>query len=462
MERAAILYGILLLVFVGGFLLIKSAGAHLIPPVSEAAGPPAAAKGAPGALEILPRVLAALAAIIIVSRIVGYVFRRGGQSRVVGEMVAGILLGPSFFGAWFPGASAALFPAEIATYLGLLSQVGVLLFMFMVGIELDLPKLRSTAHSTLLISHASIVAPFLLGSALALLLYPKLAPANVPFDSFALFIGVAMSITAFPVLARILRDRGLSTTTLGMVAVACAAVDDATAWCLLAYLVSAVKSEGGSAWGVLIPAILYIAGMFLLVRPLLKRVTCSREGKDLSHGWLALVLAAVLLSSLATEAIGIHAIFGAFLFGTVIPANSSLAAGLRAKIEDLVVVLLLPVFFAFTGMRTRIGLVNGAEMWLLCALIIGVASLGKVGGSVAAARMSGLSWRFSACVGVLMNTRGLMELVVLNVGYDLGVVSPALFAMMVIMALATTFATTPLLNALLRKFPAAAEEAAAG
>jgi Kef-type K+ transport system membrane component KefB len=297
-------------------------------------------------------------------------------------------------------------------------------------------------------SHASILAPFLLGSLLALDLYPRLSNSSVPFTSFALFLGLAMSITAFPVLARILTDRNMSRTQLGIVALSCAAADDVTAWCLLALVVGVTRAEVGGALLVPVGALAFILLMFFVVRPVMKRVSSRWADERLPRETVALVLVALLASTMATELIGIHAIFGAFLLGAVIPHDSAIARSFIRQLEHVVAILFLPAFFAFTGMRTRIDLVTGGSQWLICALIIAVATVGKFGGSAIAARLTGMDWRMSAALGTLMNTRGLMELVVLNIGLDLKVISPTLFSMMVVMALITTVATSPVLRVL--------------
>jgi Kef-type K+ transport system membrane component KefB len=298
------------------------------------------------------------------------------------------------------------------------------------------------------IAHASIIVPFLLGATLALVLYPRLSSRDVPFTSFALFVGVAMSVTAFPVLARILTDRRMHKTDLGVLALGCAATADVTAWCLLAFVVGVAQAEVGRAFLVLGMTAAFLAFMLLVVRPAAARFLTRVDEAALTPSVIALVFAALLLSALATELIGIHALFGAFLLGAVIPHDSAVAQAFTRKLEDLVTVLLLPAFFAFTGMRTEIGLVAGLEQWLVCGLILVVATIGKCGGTLVAARLTGLGWREAASLGVLMNTRGLMELIVLNIGLDLRVISPTLFAMMVLMALATTLATAPILHVL--------------
>jgi len=323
------------------------------------------------------------------------------------------------------------------------------LYMFIVGLDLNTDLIRRQARVTVATSHASILAPFLLGTVVALYLYPRLATVNVPFTSFALFMGVAMSITAFPVLARILTDRRMARTQLGVVALSCAAADDVTAWCLLALVVGVTRSDVGGALMVMVCALVYIVLMFVAVRPLMSRMAARWDSEQLPRGAVTFVFVAVLVSALTTEAIGIHAIFGAFLLGVMIPHDSAVARAFTRKLEPVVTTLLLPAFFAFTGMRTQIGLVTGLDQWLMCALIIFVATLGKFGGAFVAARLTGMDWRNAAALGTLMNTRGLMELIVLNIGLDLGVISPLLFTMMVLMALVTTMATAPVLRWLL-------------
>ncbi|HZR84013.1 MAG TPA: cation:proton antiporter [Candidatus Binatia bacterium] len=444
--RTALVYGLMIAAAVGAFLAIRARGAGLVaslPAAQAGASAGAAARDAGG----LPHLLLALLVVILAARAVGWAFRRIGQPPVVGEVVAGILLGPSLLGRVAPEAWRFVLPAAVAPDLQVVAQVGVILYMFVVGVELDPAHLRRSPHAALAISHASILLPFVLGSALALVLYPLLATRDVPFTAFALFLGVSMSVTAFPVLARILTDRGMQTTPLGVLALTCAAVDDVTAWCLLAFLVSVVKGGGASPVATVLLTAAFIAAMVVAVRPVLVRVARRVEASPArtSSDAVALVLMLLLASALATEAIGIHALFGAFLLGVVIPHESRLARDLADRIEDVVVVLLLPAFFAFSGMRTRIELVSGAQDWLVCGLIVLVACAGKFGGSALAARLAGLSWRSSSALGVLMNTRGLVELIVLNVGLDLGVISPTLFAMLIVMALVTTLATSPLL-----------------
>jgi Kef-type K+ transport system membrane component KefB len=388
----------------------------------------------------------ALAAVIVLGRLLGFLLRRIGQPPVIGEVVAGILLGPSLLGRIAPDVVSYILPASVSPFLNVVAQLGVVVYMFLVGLELNVDVIRQRAHATVATSHASIVAPFVLGSALALLLYPRLATNDVSFTSFALFMGVAMSVTAFPVLARILKDRRMTQTELGAVALACAAADDVTAWCLLAFVVGVTQAEIESAAWVAVLTVAFIATMFFVVRPIVARLVARARDPEPTVDTLAAAIVGLLASALVTEHVGVHAIFGAFLFGAIIPHDSRMARTLVEKLEMMVTVLLLPAFFALTGMRTEIGLLSGLAEWLLCGLIIAVATAGKFGGTLAAARLTGMKWRDAASLGILMNTRGLMELVVLNVGLDLGVISPRLFTMMVIMALVTTLATTPVLE----------------
>jgi len=396
--------------------------------------------------DALIHVLVALAAVVLVGRALGILLRYMGQPPVIGEVAGGIVLGPSVLGRLWPQAAEFVMPPSVGPYLEVLSQLGVILYMFLVGLELNLGMMRGRARTALLISQAGMVVPFALGAGLALPLYTRLSSADVSRTSFILFVGVATSVTAFPVLARILTDRHMQKTALGTLALTCAAAADVTAWCLLAFVVGVAQERLGGALLVLGLSLAYIAFMFLVVRPIAARRLVRLDLAGLTPGIVGCVFAAVLLSALATEAIGIHAIFGAFLLGAVVPHESAIAQGLRNKMEDLVTVLLLPAFFAFTGLRTQIGLISGLEQWLICGLIILAATAGKVGGTFLAARLTSLSWRESAGLAVLMNTRGLMELIILNVGLDLKIISPTLFAMMVLMALVTTLATAPVLH----------------
>jgi Kef-type K+ transport system membrane component KefB len=429
------------------FLLIRSYGETLTAPPPGAAIGRAANAEAAGPANVLFHVLLVLAVVAVAGRLLGRLLARIRQPPVIGEVVAGIVLGPSFLGRLAPDVAAYVLPPSIAPSLNVVAQLGIVVYMFLIGVELNVDRLRRHTRATVATSHASIVAPFVLGSALALYLYPRLSTSSVPFTSFALFMSVAMSITAFPVLARILSDRRMASTELGTIALTCAAVDDVTAWCLLAFVTGVARATLGGAAVVAALTAGFIAIMILLVRPVAARFAIASGARPVQET-LAIVLTGMLLSALATELIGIHAIFGAFLFGAVIPHDSALARTLTDRMKDLVTILLLPAFFALAGMRTRIDLLTSASEWLICGLIILVATAGKFGGTLAAARIAGMNFRDAASLGILMNTRGLMELIVLNIGLDLGVISPALFTMMVLMALATTVATTPLLDLL--------------
>ena len=392
--------------------------------------------------------LAQIVTIILVARLFGWVFRKIGQPSVIGEMIAGIVLGPSLVGMYFPEFSAALFPKESLGNLQFLSQIGLILFMFVIGMELDLKVLKNKAHDAVVISHASIVIPFALGLSLAYFIYHTFAPVGVEFASFGLFMGIAMSITAFPVLARIVQERGMQKTKLGTIAITCAAADDITAWCILAVVIAIVKAGSfTSSLYVIGLAILYVIIMLKIVRPFLKRVgDLNSTRESLNKPVVAIFFLTLLFSAYASELIGIHALFGAFLAGAIMPENNKFRNIFIEKVEDVAIIVLLPLFFVFTGLRTQIGLLNDPALWKITGLIIAVAVAGKFLGSAFAAKFVGQSWKDSLAIGALMNTRGLMELVVLNIGYDLGVLSTEIFTMMVIMALVTTFMTGPALD----------------
>lgn len=392
--------------------------------------------------------LAQIVTIILVARLFGWICVKMKQPSVIGEMIAGIVLGPSLVGMYFPEFSAALFPKESLGNLQFLSQIGLILFMYIVGMEIDMKILRHKAHDAVVISHASIIMPFVMGLGLAYFLYHEFAPANVQFLSFGLFAGIAMSITAFPVLARIVQERGINKTRLGTIVITCAAADDITAWCILAAVIAIVKagSFGSAAYTILL-AIGYVIIMIRVVRPFLIRIGELNTSKEsLNKGIVAIFFLVLILSAYATEIIGIHALFGAFIAGAIMPENVKFRSIFIEKVEDVALVLLLPLFFVFTGLRTQIGLLNDPYLWKITALIFLVAVVGKFVSSALAAKFVGQNWRDSLAIGALMNTRGLTELVALNIGYDLGVLTPELFSMMVIMALATTFMTGPTLD----------------
>lgn len=451
MRRASVFYILVLMVAGLAIAWILNVGASLPVPggtgdvVTHAAA--AADHGISG--SPLTRLLLQLVVILVCSRLAGRLFVRLGQPSVIGEMAAGILLGPSLFGWLMPGWFAAVFPPPSLETLKLLSQIGVCLFMFVVGMELDLRQMRGAASTALLVSHASIVFPYLLGVVLAWFLYTQLAAVGASFTAFALFMGISMSITAFPVLARILQERGLSKTPLGGMALTCAAVDDVTAWSLLTVVVAIARASSLGASAITVGLVcVFTALMIWVIRPLLRHSLKPERatGEDLTKGMMATALVVLLASAWCTEWIGIHALFGAFLAGTIMPDISGFRHKLTLRVENLSSVLLLPIFFAFTGLRTQIGLLDRWQDWLMCVGIIAVATLGKLGGSAFTARFSGIGWSESLQLGALMNTRGLMELIALNIGYELGILSPRIFAMLVIMALVTTTMTGPLLT----------------
>jgi Kef-type K+ transport system membrane component KefB/nucleotide-binding universal stress UspA family protein len=399
-------------------------------------------------MHIVVLILIELLVVIGLSRLMGVAFERIKQPLVIGEIVAGIMLGPSLLGWLAPQTKAALFPAEALPSLGVLAQIGLIFFMFLIGLELNPKYLRGNLNVAVLISHVSILVPFSLGSLLALLLYPLVSNGDVSFTAFALFLGAAMSITAFPVLARIITENNLQHSRLGTLALTCAAVDDVTAWCVLALAIAVTRTNSmAGAIPTILYSLLYIGVMVTLGQKFLKTLSkyYDRTGK-LPQFLVAIIYMAVVASALITETIGIHFIFGAFLIGAVMPKNAGLTRELAEKTEDFVLVFLLPLFFAYSGLKTEVGLLNSPDKWLLCLAVIGVAILGKYVGTYFAARVSGINKRESAALGWLMNTRGLTELIVLNIGLELKVISPLLFTMLVIMALVTTFMTSPLLE----------------
>jgi Kef-type K+ transport system membrane component KefB len=458
MRKNLVLYVVLVALCTAGVFFLLRIGSRLETARAVSAAVPAspalhtAAGPLAGLVENLKDPLGLLllqvVVIVLATRWVGSLFVRMGQPPVIGEMVAGILLGPSLLGWLSPGTLAFLFPASSMGPLKMLSQIGVILFMFLVGMDLDLQHLREKAHAAVVVSHASILLPMLLGVALSLFLYRSYAPAGVAFSSFALFLGVAMSITAFPVLARILEERGLAGTPLGSASLACAAVDDVTAWCLLAVVVALARASGLASAGLtILLALVFLGAMLFLVHPRIERAALRRgESAILEKGWIAGMLIFAFACAFFTETIGIHALFGAFLAGIVAPPQPAFRQTLRRRLEILISVFLLPLFFAFTGLRTQIGLLSDAASWLACGAIVAVAILGKLGGGMLAGRWTGMSWEDSFSIGALMNTRGLMELIVLDIGYDLGILSRKVFAILILMALVTTFMTGPLLG----------------
>lgn len=461
MKRTVFVYLAVLVVFGSGIFLAIKQGQRLPAPTGEPFAPAriehfhsdeTSSLWSPliaNFNEPLSRLFLQVIVILVATRLVGGLFVRFGQPSVVGEVLAGILLGPSLLGWCWPEASRFIFPQESLGILKLLSQVGVCLFMFVVGLELQLGHLRQKAQTAVLVSHVSIVFPFTLGVVLALYLYSHYAAPGTSFLPFSLFMGIALSITAFPVLARILKERGMEKTFLGTTAIACAAVDDATAWIILAFVIAIARTTGLAATALgLVLVVVYVVAMLTIVRRQLPRWFAVDRVN--AHGPHRSVLAAVLLllltSALATELIGVHALFGAFIAGVAMPQNNAFRDYVAVRLENFSTLFLLPLFFAFSGLRTHVGLLTEPTTWLVCLAIIAVATLGKLGGTTITARLTGMNWNDSFALGALMNTRGLVELVALNIGYDLGILPPRIFAMMVVMALVTTFLTGPLLN----------------
>lgn len=396
--------------------------------------------------DALPRLLLQIIIIIIVTQVLGWLFKKIGQPAVIGETVAGIMLGPSLLGLLFPGIFHFVFAVESLPNLRFLSQIGLILFMFIIGMELDTRLLRKQAFEALIISHASILIPFTLGVFLSYYLYHVYGQTD--FIPFALFMGIAMSITAFPVLARIIRDRKLTDTKLGNLAISCAASDDVTAWCILAILIALIRSGSGiNGFFVVAMVVLYVLIMLIPVKKILDRIQAAYEkGKIAYNGLMAIMYSVMLLSAWCTEVIGIHALFGAFLAGIIIPKKDDLHKKIIDRISDVSMVMLLPLFFVYTGLRTNAGILSSPALWVSFLLILTCAVAGKFGGSTLTAKVLGQSWKDSLSIGALMNTRGLMELIVLNIGYDMHIISADIFSMMVLMALLTTMMTNPVLN----------------
>lgn len=400
----------------------------------------------------LSTLLIQIIVILATVRLFGFLFRFIGQPAVIGEIVAGIVLGPSLLGYFFPQSFELLFPTESLNNLGLLSQIGLVLYMFAIGMELDFSILKTKINQTLVISHAGIVVPFFLGIVASYFIYEEYAAGNTAFLPFSLFIGISMSITAFPVLARIIQERKMTKTSIGTLTIASAANDDVTAWCLLAIVISIAQAGTftSALFSIGLTAI-YIVGMFAIVRPLLNKIGKIYINTDrITKTSVSIIFLVMIISATITEIIGIHALFGAFMAGVVMPQSFGFRKIMTEKVEDVALFFFLPLFFAFTGLRTEIGLLNTPEMWITCVGLIIVAIAGKLGGCSIAARLVGETWKDSLTIGILMNTRGLMELVALNIGYEMGILPPSVFVILVIMALVTTFMTTPLLRLIKR------------
>lgn len=386
--------------------------------------------------------------ILLFVRLFGWICQKIGQPTVIGEIIAGIVLGPSVLGLFFPEVSTIIFPESSISSIKLLSEIGLVLFMFIVGMELDLKVLKARVNNSVVISHTCIAILFTLGIGLSYFIYPYYSAEHTSFIPFALFMGIAMSITAFPVLARIVHERGLNKTSFGTMVITTAAVDDITAWCLLAAIIAIAKAGTFvSSLYVIGFAVLYVIIMFKLVRPFLQRIADLQTSRNIiGKSIVGLFFLILFLSAYTTSVIGIHPLFGAFLAGVIMPPNINFRKLFIDKIEDISLIILLPLFFVYTGLNTRIGLLNDSSSWGICLIIIFLAIFGKLVGGTLVSRYVGFDLKSSLTMGALMNTRGLMELVVLNIGLDLGILTPEVFAMMVVMALVTTFMTSPMLN----------------
>jgi len=388
------------------------------------------------------QILLQLIVILVVVQIFGYLCGRIGQQWVIGEILAGLALGPSLLGAFWPGLKIQLFPAAALPTLQTLGDIGLVLYMFSLGARLDTHLMLRQSRTAIVTSISTILFPLLIGALLGFFLYPGLAGQHANLVSFMLLVGTAMAVTAFPVLARLLAEKDMLGTRVGMLALTCAAIDDVIAWCLLAIVVALIHARGLTSSLLTIGlTILFIGFMLGMLRPLLAYVDRRIQSKQVL---VALSIILLLLSAYATNAIGIHPVFGAFLMGIILPRRTVFIEQVRS-LDQVNNLLFLPLFFVYSGLRTQIGLISAPALWLICLLVLAVACAGKILSGSLSVRWMGESWRESLSLGVLMNTRGLVDLIVLNIGLDLGVLSPTLFAMLVIMAIVTTMMASPLL-----------------
>jgi Kef-type K+ transport system membrane component KefB len=399
--------------------------------------------------QVTLTLLVQLIVIMLAARLFATLFRWFRQPAVVGEIAAGLILGPSLLGRAAPELSAAVFDPSVAPVFDALSQLGLVFLLFLIGLEFDFGHLRWHGTAACGISLAGIVLPFALGIGLGPILLPHLE-TQVDLIGFCLFLGTALSITAIPILGRMMMELNISRTRLGTMTIAAAAVDDACGWILLAAVASVVQTQFEPARIVMMFAltILFTGGMLCLARPALRRavrIALRRGDGELGQNGLAFLIVLIFLCAIATNLIGIFSIFGAFVLGVTLSSEHELRLSVGRQMRHLVNALFLPIFFTYTGLRTDIGSLGSVTLWALCGLVCLTAVVGKFGGCGLAARLSGLSWRESACVGVMMNTRALMALIVINLGMDLGVITPSVFSMLVLMALVTTVMTTPAL-----------------
>ena len=404
------------------------------------------------------------AVIIVACQRVGRLGQRLGQPQVVGEMIAGVMLGPSLFGLLLPELQLALFPKETRGMLYVGGQLGVGLYMFLVGTEFRSDHFRARYHSALSVSMAGIAAPFVLAFMLApwLMTIPGLFAARINPVEASLFLGAAIAITAFPMLARIIQERGLAGTPLGTLALTAGAVDDAAAWCILAIVLASFGGTWDSAYLAIGGGVAYALFMVFIGSRLLRRLASHvRPDEPLSPTLLAAVLVLFCLSAWSMDAIGIHAVFGGFILGAALP-RGALTDKLRAQMQPFVVVFLLPMFFTFSGLNTRLGMVMHPALMLGAIAILLASFFGKFVACWAAARITGENNRDALAIGALMNARGLMELILINIGLQAGVIEPGMFSILVLMAIVTTLMATPLFNWIVRKqAPEAVRESAA-
>lgn len=396
--------------------------------------------------ELAQLFLLQFATLLIVCRAVGIVARRFGQPQVIAEMITGILLGPSLFGSLAPGVHAALFPRDSMPVLYVVSQLGLVLYMFTVGTDFRIGLVRDRLRAAISVSAAGIIAPFALAALLAIALLRQGGYFGPDVDAWqaVLYLGAAMAVTAFPVLARIIQERGIAGTRIGTLALGAGASDDVAAWCLLAAVLASFNDDPTLVLQAFGGGVLYVLVVFLAFRPLFSRVGDRIERRGyLDGGTLAFVLLAVAACAWFTERIGIHAVFGAFVFGAAMP-RGVLTRELRHAIQPLTTHVILPLFFVYSGLNTHVGLLTTASEWMLAAAVVVVASAGKIGGCWVAARATGYGRRDAFAIGALMNARGLMELIFLNIGLQRGLITPTLFTMMVLMAVVTTVAAGPL------------------
>ena len=408
-----------------------------------------------GHLEnVLLIVILQLIVIIAAARIFGGLFRRIGQPLVCGEIAAGLILGPSFFGGMFPGLFHTIFNPSVGHIFAIMSQIGLIFLMFLIGLEFDFGHLKENRGTALSVSIVGIVLPFSLGLLLGRWMHAALGLQG-SWMNFGLFMAAAMSITAIPILGRIMVELNINRTRIGSLTISAAAADDASGWIILAVITAIARSALNPAkLGIMIlETIGFAMAMVWLVRPLLKKWTARqmriRRGK-LSLGALAVVLLLMLAAAAATNLIGIFSIFGAFFLGAILYDQHEFRAAVQERLRDFVTVFFLPIFFTYTGLRTDIGTMSGRALWVMCGLVLLAAFVGKFGGCWLAARVNGLPWREASIIGVMMNTRALMELIVINIGFELGIIPKSVFFMLVVMAVASTYITAPVLRRLIR------------